>query len=121
MKQIILNLEEKLRIAMIKNDIETLSELIADDLVFISPMGDVVTKNMDLEAHRLKLQKISSMTPSEQTFKIKDDLAIITVKMQISGFFNNIDMSGNYRYLRIWKNISGSWQIISGSVTKILE
>ena len=121
MEKTILKLEEKLRLAMIKNDVETLNELIANDLIFISPTGDVVTKNMDLEAHRLKLQKISSMTLSEQNVKIKDGIAIVTVKMQISGFFNNIDMSGNYRYLRIWKNTDGIWQIISGSVTKISE
>lgn len=114
----IIQLEEKLRLAMLTNDVEVLDKLINEDLAFITPDGNVATKEMDLQAHKVKLQIITELVPSEQNIKINNDTAIVTVKMQITGTFGDVDISGLYRYLRIWKQINNSWQIIAGSVIK---
>lgn len=115
----IIQLEEKLRQAMLTNDVDVLDKLINQDLSFITPDGNVATKEMDLQAHKAKLQVITELIPSEQNIKIDNNTATVTVKMQITGSFGDIDISGVYRYLRIWKQINNSWQIIAGSVTKL--
>ena len=112
-------LEEKLRKAMQDNDAETLEELISDELIFVAPAGEIITKQMDLQCHKSGIQRTSKLTPSEQTIKINGDNAIVTVKMHILGAYDGVDISGSYRYLRVWQNTNSKWQIIAGSATQI--
>ena len=120
MLSLIEDLEEKLRMAMISSDVTVLDKLIDDELVFVGPDGSVATKQMDLEAHKSKIQRISSIEASEQNvFKRNDELYIVTVKIAIKGYFGDLNIDGTYRYLRIWKKVGDSFKIISGSVVKI--
>lgn len=120
MKNKIIKLEEELRQAMLNNDTDKLDELIDDSLVFIGPSGLIVSKNMDLEAHKTKIQKMTLLAPAEQKILIQDDLAIVTVQMNIEGSFAETTISGNYRYLRIWRKTNDSFKIISGAVVQII-
>ena len=119
MEQEIIILEEDLRLAMLNNDVKKLDELIHNNLSFISPDGAIATKEMDLAAHRNKIQIMSELVPSEQVIKFEKNIAIVTVKMEITGTYGTFDISGNYRYLRIWSKFDDKWQIISGAVVKI--
>lgn len=122
MKSEILKLEEDLRQAMLKNDVEKLNQLIDDSLVFVGPDGNIATKQMDLDAHKNNIQTMTEMIPREQSMQqIKDDFVVVTVKMEIAGTYANFDISGSYRYLRIWKKINDSWKIVAGSVVKISD
>lgn len=120
MQSEIQKLEEELRQAMLKNDVAVLDKLIADSLVFITPDGNIATKEMDLSAHKMKLQKMSELAPSEQSIKIYENTAVVAVKMGVTGTFNNEDISGGYQYLRVWTKINEHWKIIAGSVVKII-
>jgi len=120
-KSEIIKLEEELRQAMLNNNVEKLDELIDDSLVFMIPDGNVATKQMDLLAHRDKIQKISELTASEQIIKFHENFAVVTVKVKLAGIYGKIDISGKYRYLRIWKKISNNWKIVAGSVTQIID
>lgn len=112
-------LEEELREAMLSNDIKKLDELIDDSLVFITPYGNIATKQMDLETHRNKTQKMSKLTPSEQTIQLHGNCAVVSVKMDIEGTYGTVSISGPYRYIRVWAKINDKWKIIAGSVTSI--
>lgn len=116
----ILKLEEDLRQAMLLSDVQKLDELIDDNLTFISPFGCVVTKQMDLDAHRSKAQILTNLEPSEQTIDVRDNFVVVTVKMQLTGTYNQMDISGKYRYLRIWQKVDGKWKIIAGSVLNVV-
>lgn len=119
MKEEIKKLEEELRLAMLNADADKLDELIADSLVFIAPQGEVITKQMDLEVQRNKIQKISELIPTEQKIELYDNIAVVTVKMQIKATFGDADISGNYRYIRTWQKVNGKWQIVAGAVVAI--
>lgn len=119
MEEEIIKLEEELRLAMLNSDVEKLDALIADSLIFIAPQGEVITKQIDLDVQRNKIQQISKLTPSEQQIQMYDDLAVVTVKMNIVGAFSGIDISGTYRYIRTWKKFDNIWQIIAGAVIQI--
>lgn len=120
MESEIIKSEEELRQAMLTSNVEVLEKLIAGSLVFIAPDGNIATKEMDLAAHRVKLQTMSELELSEKTIKIYDNSAIVTVKARVKGKFGEMDISGNYRYLRIWQKILDKWQIVAGSVVKII-
>lgn len=119
MKNEIIEKEEELRQAMLKSDVEALNNLIEDSLVFVSPNGQVATKQMDIEAHKTKIQVLTELTPSNQQVVIQNDAVIVTVEMKLSGSFLKEDISGNYRYLRVWAKKDGTWKVIAGSVSKI--
>lgn len=119
MKEEIIKLEEELRLAMLTGNVDKLNSLISDSLIFIAPQGEIVTKQMDLDVQKNKIQKMSELIPSEQQIMVNDNCAIVTVKMKITGTFNNIDISGNYRYIRTWQNINNYWQIVSGAVIQL--
>lgn len=119
MKETIIKLEEELRLAMLSNNVEKLNELIDDSLIFITPDGQKATKQMDLEAHKAKIQKMSALNPLEQEIQLYDNLAVVNVKMNIEGTYNDISISGLYRYMRVWINKNSIWKIVSGSVVKI--
>lgn len=116
MKSEIITLEEELRLAMLNRDVEKLDELIDDSLIFTTPDGSIITKQDDLEVQRNKIQSMTELTPSEQIVQIYDNCAVVNVKMKIIGSFSGIDISGMYRYLRVWMKTNGKWKIVAGSV-----
>ncbi len=118
MKTEILKKEEELRLAMIDSNIEKLDELIDDSLMFTGPNGIIVTKDMDLQAHKSKIQKMTKLNPSEQQIKIHDNFAVVAVKIEMTGTYGEMDISGLYRYLRVWTKIQGDWKVVAGSVIK---
>jgi len=115
----IIELEEKLRLAMLTSDVKVLDELISDKLLFTAPTGDVVTKEIDLNAHRSGVQKITDLELLEQKIQPYDNFAIVTAKMSIKGTFNNFPIDGIYCYTRFWANPDNKWQIVGGHVSKI--
>lgn len=121
MREEIVNLEEKLRLAMISSDVKVLNELISDELVFIAPNGAVADKEMDLYAHKTGLQKITKLFPSEQKILTFDNCAIVSVKMALEGTYDETNISGDYSYLRTWIKTNNRWQVVSGAVVKIIN
>lgn len=119
MEKEILTLEEELRQAMLANNVKILDELISDSLIFVAPDGNLVTKTMDLETHRNKLQIMKKLEPSEQKVVLYSGFAVVTVQMSIEGQFLGQDISGKYRYLRIWAKEEEKLRVVSGSVTRI--
>ncbi|MFX4876294.1 nuclear transport factor 2 family protein, partial [Acinetobacter baumannii] len=68
--------EERLRAAMISEDVQALSELIDENLVFTGPMGKVMTKEEDLEAHRKRRLQIRRRELFETTLHPFHDIVV---------------------------------------------
>lgn len=110
--------EERLRIAMLNNDVSELDRLISNDLQFLLFDGTVITKEDDLESHRVKLMKLTVLDQSDQRVKIHESSAVVTVKANLEGSFADNPIKGTFRYLRVWQKTSHGLQIIAGSVTQ---
>lgn len=121
MREEIIKFEEDLRLAMISSDVDKLDELISDSLVFTTPLGDIATKQMDLQGHKTGIQKITELLPSEQNIQIYDNFAVVTVKMHLEGTYGGQSINGDYRYLRVWAKIGDSFQVVVGTVTQIVS
>ena len=119
MKDIIKQLEEELRQAMLSSNVEKLDTLIADSLVFTIPDGKVINKKCDLEIHRSGKQKLSKLKPSEQCINLYENIAVVTVKMDLEGEYEGSSISGKYCYTRIWSNNKNRWQLIAGHVSQM--
>jgi ketosteroid isomerase-like protein len=113
--------ETRLYAAMLASDVAELDVLIADELLFVGPTGELATKNMDLELHRTGGTKFHELEPLELEIRVlNDQLAIATAKITLSGTYLGQNFGADYRYLRVWQNRDNGWQIVGGSVSPII-
>jgi ketosteroid isomerase-like protein len=113
--------EERLYAAMLASDVKELDTLIADDLLFVGPTGELVTKAMDLELHRTGGTKFTELVPMELEIQILSDRFVLTTtKVFLSGTYLGNAFSADYRYLRIWHKGDQDWKIAGGSVNAVV-
>ena len=84
----IINAEERLRQAMLASDVGVLNELLAPTITITSHLGELLVKQDDLAAHESGLIKIHELQPSEQHIQIYGEVAIVSVRMKLSGTHN---------------------------------
>jgi ketosteroid isomerase-like protein len=121
MKQIeqIIESEKRLIEAMKTGDIKALDELVFDNLIFVIPTGQIITKSMDLENYQSGNMIISEIVTSEQIIKAVDDISTVAVTLFLKGKYKGQIIDGKYKYLRVWKLFDNSWKVIAGSVIPI--
>jgi len=121
MAKVIEECELRLMQAMMQSDDQVLNELLATELTFTNHLGQLMTKQDDIEAHKCGAIKISSIVPSNQHIKIIGDVAIVTVKVRISGIFSGIQSKGDFRFTRVWQQKeSEDWQLIVAHSTLVV-
>jgi ketosteroid isomerase-like protein len=110
--------EERLYAAMLASDVAELDALIADDLLFTGPTGELATKAMDLELHRSGGTQFLELTPKELEIRVwSEEFALASAKVFLRGTYLGQAFAGEYRYTRIWRKGPHGWQIVGGSVT----
>ncbi|MCG8328026.1 MAG: nuclear transport factor 2 family protein [Chitinophagales bacterium] len=118
-KDQIVALEKRLLEAMKNSDIDALDELLHDDLLFVIPTGQTVTKQMDLanlQSGNLKIEVISS---SEQEISLIHDNAIVSVVISLKGNYLDNPIDGQFKYIRTWKLFNEGWKVIGGAGIQI--
>ena len=111
--------EARLYTAMLASDVAELDALIADDLLFAGPSGELATKAMDLELHRTGGTQFHEFTPEELEIRVwSEQFALASAKIFLRGTYLGQAFAGHFRYTRIWrKGPQGQdWQIVGGSV-----
>lgn len=112
-------MEERLREAMLTSDVDTLDELIADDLVFVAFTGEIATKEDDLEMHRSGSLSINSLELRDCNLQDLGDSVVVVAEVGIDGTFQSQPASGDFRFVRVWNQRAEGWQIVAGSCTRI--
>jgi ketosteroid isomerase-like protein len=113
--------EARLYAAMLASDVATLDALIADDLLFAGPTGDLATKAMDLELHRTGGTQFYEFVPKDLEIRVwSEHFVLVSAKIFLSGTFLGSDFAGDYRYMRVWRKGESAWQIVGGSVSAMV-
>jgi ketosteroid isomerase-like protein len=112
--------ETALRRAQLASDVAELDRLVDDALVFTGPNGAVYTKQDDLEAHRRGLIRITRLDPSEERIQRFGHMAVVSVRMEMSGTFEGTAFAGPFRYTRVWRAQADGWRIVAGHVGAVL-
>ena len=116
----IIELEERLRQAMLRSDVVELDALIAPELLFTNHLGQVVSKGADLDAHSSGRFKLTELTPSDRQIQINDGFAVVSVLMHMLGSYEGTPVEQNIRFTRVWaSSTSSSIQIIAGHTSAI--
>jgi ketosteroid isomerase-like protein len=118
-KEEIIKLEYQLIEAIKTSDTNFIENVLHDDLLFIAPNGQVITKEMDLSSHRAGQMLVEELIPQFEDFKIVGDTAISVVVYDTKGRMLGNPISGKFRYIRNWKIFSDSVKVISGACLQI--
>ena len=112
--------EERLRQAMMNNDVEVLGELIAPDLLFTGHLGQLASKADDLAAHRARLLRVEKLEPSERHIQVYSDFAVVSVLMHLIGTYAGEPIDQRMRYTRVWTVYpNGLLQISAGHMSEL--
>ena len=116
----ILAAEERLRQAMLHNDVPVLDELIAPDLLFTGLNGQLASKADDLAAHQARLLRVTIFEPVEQTIQIHPGFAVVSALMHLVGTYAGTPIDQRLRYTRVWVVApNGSVQIAAGHMSEV--
>jgi hypothetical protein len=114
-EQKVLAVEEQLRQAMKSSDVAMLDQLLHDDLLFVLPSGEVITKQMDLETHQSGNLILQEITSSIDSIKHIEENVIVNLTSNLKGQMLEQHFEANFRYLRVWKMFNGQFKVIAGS------
>jgi ketosteroid isomerase-like protein len=112
--------EAALRQAQLTSNVQELDRLVDDALVFTGPNGAVYGKQDDLDAHRRGLIRITRLEPSEERVQRFGHIAVVSVRMEMSGTFEGAPFAGPFRYTRVWRAHENGWRIVAGHVSAVL-
>src|SRR5215210_5664391 len=95
-EQEIRQLESDLIKAILRRDSGFLNDILADELTVITPFGDLFGKEMmtNLDAKLVN----ESIVTDEIKVKIYDRTAVVTGRATIKSRYENLDLSGQYRF-----------------------
>lgn len=118
-KEIISKIENQLLQAMLAHDVNALDLLLHDDLLFITPDGQTITKAMDLDVHRKGLMVIEKISTNIENIHVIEDLAVVTLIMDTKGKMMNMPIEGKFRYIRVWRKFADGVKVVAGSCTEL--
>ncbi len=110
----VIEYEEMLRSAMLSNNVELLEELLSDELIFVNHLGQWLSKEQDINAHRSKSLDIAGIEVLEQEIKLFQELAVTITKIAVNGALaTGESIGGEYSYTRVWKDVEGKLKVVS--------
>jgi ketosteroid isomerase-like protein len=110
--------EERLRLAMLDSDVDALDELLAPELMFTNHLGQVLTKQDDLAAHRTGSVKIDLLAPSERRVRVIGDVAVVSVRVRLVGSYQGNASEADFRFTRVWVPApAGGWHVVAAHST----
>jgi ketosteroid isomerase-like protein len=112
-------LESEWRGALLSGNIAAMDHLLADDYLGINAYGTLETKADVLTTHRSGRIKITQMDLSDIKIRIYGDTAVVTSKVELAGKNGDRDVSGRYRYTRVYNYRLGQWKIVSFEASRI--
>ena len=113
--------EARLYTAMSASDVLELDLLIADDLLFAGPTGELATKAMDLDLHRTGGTQFHEFVPKELEVRVwSEHFGFASAQIFLRGTYLGNAFAGDYRYMRVWRRGKSGWQSVGGSVTAML-
>jgi len=115
-EQTLVKLDRDLLDAMLKKDNTMADRIEVANHVFINPGGGVEVKGHAMGPGPV----IEAVETSEAATYVHGDTALLTGKAMVKGkFANGPDISGPYRYMRVFVKQKGEWRLAATTVTPI--
>ena len=115
-------LEDAWRSAMLKGNSAALAALLADDYTAITAKGAIQTKEQAIANLRSGALQLTELNISDRKVRIYGSTAVVTSVAELTGGKSDQEMTGRYRYTRVYiRNSQGQWKIVSFEASRIQE
>lgn len=112
-------LEMQWREAQLNNNVSDMDHLLADDYVGISANGTIESKAQALAVRQAGTLHIKQLELSDLKVRLYGDTAVVTSRAELQGSNGQRDISGTYRYTRVYTRRLGQWKIVSFEASRI--
>lgn len=112
-------LEQEWQQATLTNNVSEMDHLLADDYVGITSNGTIETKAQALAQRRAGTVRITKLDLSDVHVRAYGDTAVVTSVADLVGTNGDSDISGKYRYTRVYARRLGQWKIVSFEASRI--
>jgi ketosteroid isomerase-like protein len=114
----LLKLEEAFAEAIVKNDLDNLGRLVADDWIIIDPNGEIVDRTRFFEVIKSGALTHDMMESEDFRVRIYGDSAVVTGVTRTKGKFMGQEFSTQERATDFFVKRDGRWQCVLTHLTK---
>jgi ketosteroid isomerase-like protein len=115
------NLEQDWRRALLDSNVPAMDHLLADDYLGVTANGTLETKADLLAMRRAGTIHISGLNLSDLKVRVYGDTAVVTSRAELAGTNGGTDISGYYRYTRVYNRRNGEWRIVSFEASRMAD
>ena len=121
-RQEILQLEQKWKDAVIARNVAAMDDLLSDDYIGITSSGTLESKEQTLANLKNGILSLRSIDMSDRKVRFYGTTAVVTSKAEVSGNGEDGNLTGNYRYTRVYvRDPKGGWRVVSFEASRIRE
>jgi ketosteroid isomerase-like protein len=115
-------LEEVWRDAILKGNFTAMDALLADDYMAITASGTLQTREQALANLRSGRTHLSALDVSDRKVRFYGKTALVTSRAHVQGTNAAGDISGSFRYTRVYvRDSRGKWKIVSFETSRIRQ
>jgi len=119
-EQEVKNLEDQWCKAWIAADAVALDRIHADDYVAVHNIGALSPKSSVIADVRGGLFRYESMEHRDLSFRVYGDTVVVVGVTVNKGRRGERDVSGTFRYTRVWVKRRDNWQVVLSQYTRII-
>lgn len=106
--------ERRLQAAQLASDVETLTELLDDDVIFTGPDGNLYSKEDDLTGHRSGHQVLNRVEELELRVLVTGSTGVTWFLGSLQGAIGGEPFAARMRYTRTWvHDARAGWKIVA--------
>ena len=120
-KQAVMKAGDQYIAALIAKDIPALQRLWADDLIFITPRGQVQNKAQRIADIQSGTTAFKSIDLQDVQIRQYGNAVAHVSRGKLNATYGGQDSSGDYRITMLWSRHGGEWQIHGIQMTAIRE
>lgn len=117
--QEIIALDKKRMDAMCNRDVATLNALIADDLIYTHSSARIDTKQSLIGNMEAGTTVYTRMEPSEVKAQALGDAVVLTGVAQVGVTSNGRPITFGIRFIDVYANKGGRWQMVAWQSTRL--
>ena len=110
-EQTLMQMEQELADAIIKGDAAPFERAMADTFNFTAPDGSTQNKTQFIADLKSGALKIESTKNDDVKVQVYGDAAVLTYRSTDKGKYKEFDISGQYRYTRVYVKQQGQWRL----------
>lgn len=119
--RIIEQLEQQWQQAELHANTAVIANMLSDDYLGIYGDGTLATKAETLAGLKDGSVRFTEIDTSDRKIRVYGTTAVVVSKAQVAGTIDGEDISGHYRYTRVYHRINGVWKIVSFEASTLHE